>query len=168
MLPSRRVISLTSGLDADGVDCACTDERSVVRTWLMRGTIHMVPTEDVAWMVGLLGPRFAAADRRRRLELGLDDDRCSRALSAIRDALAERAPLSRAELVTGVRSRGIAIDRTGQAPAHLVAYAAMRGLVCWGPELEGDKPSYGLMEDWLGRQPDCEQDRALAELARRT
>lgn len=157
----------TSGVDADAVDSACTEERSVVRTWLMRGTLHMVPAEDVTWMVGLLGPRFAAADRRRRLELGLDDDTCARALPAIRDALAERAPLSRAGLVTEVRSRGIAIDPTGQAPAHLVAYAAMRGLVCRGPELEGDEPSYVLLEDWVGRQPACEPERALAELARR-
>lgn len=157
----------SSGLDADAVDRACREERSVVRTWLMRGTLHMVLSEDVAWMVGLLGPRFAAAGRRRRLELGLDDDTCARALPAIKDVLAGRAPLSRAELMTEVRSRGIPVDLSGQAPAHLVAYAAMRGLVCRGPESEGDEPSYVLLEDWVGRQPEREPERALAELARR-
>src|SRR5260370_31575814 len=62
----------SDGLDAQAVRRAYNEERSVVRTWAMRGTLHMVPAEDVGWMVALLGPIFAAAGRRRRLQLGLD------------------------------------------------------------------------------------------------
>ncbi len=155
------------GLSASAVDRACGEERSVVRTWLMRGTLHMVAAEDVGWMVPLLGPRFAAAGRGRRLELGLDDGTCERALPVIREVLSSRGPLTRPELVAEVRGRGIGVDPTGQAGAHLVAYAAMRGLICRGPERDRDEPTYVLLADWVGAPTEREPEAALAELARR-
>lgn len=157
----------TEGLDARAVTRACNDERSVVRTWAMRGTLHMVAAEDAGWLVGLLGPIFAAAGRRRRLQLGLDDETCARALAALRDSLASRGPLSRAEVVREVRVRGVPVDAEGQAPAHLVAYAAMRGLICRGPDRERDEPTYVLLDDWVGGRLGREPDASLAELARR-
>src|SRR5689334_1905273 len=64
----------TTGLDEAAVARACDTERAVVRTWLMRGTLHMVPAEDVRWLVGLLGPGIVRRYRGRRHQLGLDDD----------------------------------------------------------------------------------------------
>jgi Winged helix DNA-binding domain len=157
----------SAGLTAAAVDRACDAERSVVRTWAMRGTLHMLPTEDVGWLVALLGPVFAAVGRRRRLQLGLDDETCERGLRAIAEVLAGGRPLSRAELVARLAGRGVALDPRSQAPAHLVAYAANRGLVCRGPDLDGDEPSYVLLADWAGEQRRLEPDAALAELARR-
>src|SRR5215211_937733 len=142
----------STGLDAAAVRRACNQDRSVVRTWAMRGTLHMVAAEDAGWLVGLLGRRFLAAGRRRRLQLGLDDRLCGRALKALPAVLAG-GPLSRAELV--------------RAPAHLVGYAALSGLVCRGPDLDGDEASYVLLEDWAGKGRTLEGDDALAELARR-
>jgi Winged helix DNA-binding domain len=162
----------SAGLDEAAVRRACNQDRSVVRTWAMRGTLHLVAAEDAGWLVALLGPVFAAADRRRRLQLGLDDRLCERALEALPAVLAG-GPLSRADLVRGLAAQGVRIDPDGQAPAHLVGYAAMRGLVCRGPDLDGDQASYVLLEDWLapqdghpGRQV-LDPDDALAELARR-
>ena len=140
----------SSGLVEADVRRACNQERSVVRTWAMRGTLHLVAAADAGWLVGLLGPVFLAAGRRRRLQLGLDDDRCRRALAALPAVLAG-GPLSRAELVRGLAAEGVRIDPDGQAPAHLVAYAAMSGLICRGPDLDGDEPGYVLLEDWVGR-----------------
>jgi hypothetical protein len=61
----------------------------------------------------------------------------------------------------------VPIDGTGQAPAHLVAYAAMRGLICRATPV-GAEPSYVLLEHWLGTAlQTVEPDRALAELTRR-
>jgi len=153
-------------MDEGAVRRACDQERSVVRTWVMRGTLHMVAAEDAGWLVALLGPGFAAGNRRRRLQLGLDDDRCERALAALPAVLAA-GPLSRADLVAGLAAEGIEIPPQGQAPAHLVGYAAMRGLVCRGPDLAGDEASYVLLEDWAGPGRSLGPDDALAELARR-
>jgi hypothetical protein len=154
-------------LTAAAVGRACGAERSVVRTWAMRGTLHMLPSEDVGWLVALLGPVFAAAGRRRRLQLGLDDDTCERGLRAIAEVLAGERPLSRAELVGRLAGRGVALDPRSQAPAHLLSYAANRGLICRGPDLDGDEPSYVLLAEWAGARRELAPDAALAELARR-
>jgi hypothetical protein len=156
-----------AGLDALAVRQACDRDRSVVRTWAMRGTLHMVTAEDLGWLVALLGPGFAAANRRRRRQLGLDDDTCDRGLRAIGKVLAG-GPLPRAELVSRLAREGVVVDPRSQAPAHLVAYAAMRGLVCRGPDLDGDEPTYVLLEDWVGDRPvPPDPEAALAELTRR-
>ena len=156
----------STGLDADAVRRACNQDRSVVRTWAMRGTLHMVAAEDAGWLVGLLGPAFLAAGRRRRLQLGLDDRLCGQALKVLPAVLAD-GPLSRAELVRALAAKGVKVNPGGQAPAHLVGYAALSGLICRGPDLDGDEASYVLLEDWAGNGRAFEGDDALAELARR-
>jgi Winged helix DNA-binding domain len=156
----------SSGLDEAAVRRACDQDRSVVRTWAMRGTLHMVAAEDAGWLVALLGPGFAAGNRRRRLQLGLDDATCERALAALPAVLAG-GPLSRADLVAGLAAEGVEIAPKGQAPAHLVGYAAMRGLICRGPDLDGDEPSYVLLDEWARAGRALGPDDALAELARR-
>jgi hypothetical protein len=156
----------SGGLDQEAVRRACNHDRSVVRTWAMRGTLHMVAAEDAGWLVTLLGPGFAAGNRRRRLQLGLDDRLCERAMELLPTLLAD-GPLSRGELVRALAAKGVRVDPDGQAPAHLVGYAAMRGLLCRGPDLDGDEASYVLLEQWAGQSRALGQDEALAELARR-
>jgi Winged helix DNA-binding domain len=141
--------------------------RSVVTTWLMRGTLHLVAAADLRWMLVLFGPRNVASGARRRRQLGLDERTCARALPAIERILAAESPLSRADLVGRLAGMGVAIDPSGQAPAHLVAYAASSGLICRGPWLGGDEPGYVLLDDWLPAGPTLDPGAALAELARR-
>jgi hypothetical protein len=152
------------GLDAPAVARARDEDRSVVWTWAMRGTLHLVAAADVGWILGLLGPIFVAAGRRRRLALGLTDELCERALVGLREILAATGPLPRSELVRRLAGCRVTIEPDGQAPAHLVAYAALRGVVC----RVGDGPAYALLDEWLGAAPRAlSPDQALAELTRR-
>src|SRR5438105_4214301 len=86
------------GLVADDVERARVQERSIIRTWGQRGTLHLLATEDISWLLPILGPVFIAASQRRRMELGLDEDTCTRGIRIMRDALARHGPLTRAEL----------------------------------------------------------------------
>jgi len=156
-------------LTLDAVVRACNEERSVVRTWLMRGTLHLVAAEDVRWLLRLLAPTFIEADRRRRLELGLDDALCERALPALRKILGGGTAMARAELIAALAQHGIAIDAKSQAPAHLVGYAAMKGLICRGADRadgEPTYPTYVLLDEWIAPSHDREPDNPLAALAR--
>ena len=103
------------GLTADGV-----------RTWAMRGTLHLLHPDDAGWIIGLLGPHFIAAGKRRRDQLGLDDDLCARALDALKEIL--REPKDRAATVEALAEVGIVLE-AGQAAAHLLAFAANSGVV---------------------------------------
>ncbi|MGM1061680.1 winged helix DNA-binding domain-containing protein [Saccharothrix sp. Mg75] len=102
----------------------------VVRTCAMRGAVHLLRREDAGWLVALLGPVNVARTRRRRLDLGLDDALCGRALDALREVLTE--PLTRQEVVRRLAGAGVVVDPGGEAPAYLLAYAANRGVVCAG------------------------------------
>lgn len=155
----------TTDLTAADVDKAVA-ERSVVRTWAMRGTLHMLAAEDVGWIVRLLGPRFAARFAGRRRQLGLDEATLANAMAALPDVLTG-ATLTRANLVEQLAARGVEIDPTGQAPAHLVAYAAMTGVICRATEV-GDEPTYALLDDWIATaEPPIGTDTATARLAQR-
>ena len=156
----------TRALTAADVDRACADG-AVTRTWAMRGTLHLVATPDVRWMTGLFGPFLIKRDRRRRLQLGLDDRLCERALAALGSILAGSPPLTRAELIERLAADGVAIDPRTQQPPHLLGYAAGRGLICRGPDRPGDEPTYTLLDDWAPDAPMLDRDEALAELARR-
>ncbi|MDQ3678428.1 MAG: winged helix DNA-binding domain-containing protein [Actinomycetota bacterium] len=155
------------GLETGTVDRACDEERLLVRTWAMRGTLHLLASRDAGWMIGLLGPIFAAAGRPRRLALGLEDELCERALGAMRVILGGGAMLTRGRLVQQLNENGLAVDRDGQAPAHLAAFASLRGVLCHGPPSDDGEATYVLLDEWLGQQQPLEPECALAELARR-
>jgi hypothetical protein len=55
----------TGGLTAADVDRALTEERSLVLTWLNRGTLHLVRSEDYAWLHALTTPQLFSANARR-------------------------------------------------------------------------------------------------------
>lgn len=151
-------------LTAADVKQAIEVERSVVRTWAMRGTLHLVAADDLGWMLSLFGPVFSKGTRRRRLELGLDDALSEKAVQAIDEILAASGPLTRAELAEQLDARGI--PTAGQAIAHAVGYAAMQGVLCFGPDRNG-KPTYARLDDWVKRPPAPSQEEALHELVRR-
>ncbi|HYN89214.1 MAG TPA: winged helix DNA-binding domain-containing protein, partial [Ardenticatenaceae bacterium] len=154
----------SSGLTVGDLEAARIEERTVVRTWAMRGTLHLVATEDLDWLLPLLGPRFVAAGRRRRAELGLDEETSVRAVYALRDILANHGPLTRTELAAQLDTRGIHTE--GQAAIHLIYRAALEGVVCLGPD-RSSKSTYVLLEDWVQRGPGMPPDTAREMMARR-
>ncbi len=155
----------TTGVTQEDVRRALEEDRSIVRIWAMRGTIHLVPAEDAAWLTELLGPLQRTATHRRLTQLGVPEADRPRAVRTIREVLAEDGPLTRVELMQHVAQTGV--QTAGQASAHLPQLAAIDGHVCFGP-MRGSKPTYALRDDWLGADlPRLPRARALGELARR-
>lgn len=155
----------TPGSVAGDVERALTRDRMIVRTWLMRGTLHLVTAEDLDWLLTALGPTLAAGGRSRRAQLGLDDDTAERAVRAVRDALAGRGSQSRAEIAAVLAARRL--PHAGQATIHVIHLAALQGYVCHGP-VRGRDATYVLRDDWLPpAPPPTAREAALAELARR-
>ena len=156
----------TTGVDAPAVQRALAEPGRLVVTWLMRGTLHAVPAGDVRWLLALLRPARSSG-RTRRLALGLDDHLLDTALPIAVELLAA-GPLTRSELADRLRAAGVPLG-PGQAPAHLLSVAAREGLVCRGPDRDGE-PTYVRLSDWLpgaGPVEPVERDDALARLARR-
>lgn len=159
----------SQGLSAGDVERAQVADRSVVRTWAMRGTFHLVAAEDVRWLLALLGPVFVAGGRRRFADLGLDEDRCARGITLVRRALERHGARTRAELADDLRAGGLPVEPGGRAVVHLVRRAALEGVLCVGPDRDGDE-AYVLLDDWVPagrRRATGDADASLAELGRR-
>jgi hypothetical protein len=155
------------GIRLADLDQALNHQRSIVRSWLMRGTLHVVAAEDVRWLLHLLGPVFVHAAATRHAELGLDDDLKTRGVAAIRRILIDAGPLTRYELVDRLHRRRLVLDPTSQAPIHLIRLAALQGILCLGPDRAGRESTYVLLDDWVGPAPLPSRETALAELAHR-
>lgn len=52
-------------ITAQAIRTAYGKERSIVRGWYMRGTLHTIPSDDARWILRLLAPRVLATTSRR-------------------------------------------------------------------------------------------------------
>ena len=157
----------SDALTIGDVTRAREQDRSVVRLWCFRGTLHLVAAEDVRWLLDLLRPGLVNANRTRRAALGLDDDataRGVRAVLAMLAALGTAGCLTRGEIAE--RLAGLGIPSAGQATIHIIWRAALDGLVCYGPDRHGEA-TFVLLDEWVPPAPKRDRDDALAELARR-
>jgi hypothetical protein len=154
----------SEGSSAADVDRALSRERALVITWLNRGTLHLVRSDDYPWLQKLATPPLFASNARRLSEEGLSPAQAERGVSVIERAVREEGALTRTDLRERVARAGVRTE--GQALVHLLFAAAIRGIVVRGPML-GREHAYVHAQDWLGHPPDVDRDRALAELARR-
>jgi hypothetical protein len=155
--------SRTRALTAADIDRARTEERSLLRTWLMRMSIHMIDTDDAGWLLPLFEPLIERWSRRRLQQLGMVAGTQDKALRTIARAL-EDGPLTRPEAAARVAEAGIALN--AQTRLHIVGLAVTSGLALLGPD-RGARPMLVRREDWIGEAPPFDRQRAMAELARR-
>lgn len=154
----------STGLSAADVDRALTEERSLLITWLNRGTLHLVCSEDYPWLAALTAPRLLSGNARRLAQEGVSPNAAERGVDIIERSLAQEGPLTRSQLRARIASAGVPVE--GQALVHLLMLACLRGIAVRGP-MVGREHAYVLVQDWLESSQPIERDRALAELARR-
>ena len=159
-----------------------------MRGWLMRGTVHLVASDDYGWMRPLFADAIARESRRRLAQLGMPAASQDRALRVIERALGSDGVVSRRDLVERLARGGVPL--TPQTRLHVVCLAVVEGIACLGPDERGSA-SLALAGGWLGRGEErgrgsasarvpaaarggasargksFDRDRALAELARR-
>ncbi|SDF79842.1 Winged helix DNA-binding domain-containing protein [Lentzea fradiae] len=137
----------------------------VVRTWLMRGTIHYVPAEDVRWMLGLFGARDLARLTPRAWQYHhMTPELMSLARKTFVEALTGGGCLTRREMIDLMAGVGIPDDR--QQSYFTFIHLAQEGLVVPGPP-RGKEQTFVLLDEWAPRQREIEGDEALALLASR-
>jgi Winged helix DNA-binding domain len=154
----------SAGLTAADVDRALTVDRSLVITWLNRGTLHLVAREDYPWLHALTTPPLLPANARRLAQEGVTPQAAERGVAVIERALAVEGPLSREQLRERIAAAGVRTER--QALVHILMLSSLRGLTVRGPMIDG-RHAYALVRDWLGGSEPVDRERALAELARR-
>ncbi|WP_170127454.1 winged helix DNA-binding domain-containing protein [Kineococcus rhizosphaerae] len=128
----------------DGL-AAALDAGTVVRSWPMRGTLHLLGAADLGWVLDLCAGRAETAMRRRRAELGISPADLDVARTTATGFLT-REGASRAELLA-------AFEAAGQATAagrgyHLIVHLALTGVLCQGP-LRGREQLFVPVDGWV-------------------
>jgi hypothetical protein len=143
---------------------AALERGEALRTWPMRGTIHLVPPEDARWMLRVFGEKPLAGAAKRREYLGLSERDADRAVEVLGAALAGGGRLTRAECIAALEAGGV--SGAGQRGYHLLWYASQHGVTCIGPTVEGEQ-TFVLLDDWAPTQREVSRDEALATMALR-
>jgi DNA glycosylase AlkZ-like len=143
---------------------AALERREALRTWPMRGTVHLVPPRDARWMLDLMGVRMLAGAAKRRANLGLSEEVADRAVDVLGAALAGGGRLTRAECLAVLAEAGI--STAGQAGYHLLWYASQRGVTCIAPNV-GTEQTFALLDEWAPDPHRLDRDEALATIALR-
>ena len=154
----------TSGLTAADVDRALTKDRSLLITWLNRGTLHLIRSEDYSLLQALTTPPLLTSSARRLRQEGVSAEAAERGVETIERSLADEGPLTRAQLRERLDSAGVPTE--GQALVHLLFLTTLRGIAVRGPIADREH-AYVLVRDWLGPQKPVDRGAGLAELARR-
>jgi hypothetical protein len=155
------------------VQKALWDDRTLVKTFGPRGTVHLLPTADLPMWTGALLALPSSVPLHPE-PVRFPPDQAEEVVAAIGDALAD-TELTVDELTEAVevRTGAWAVERTMEAfqdkwPRwrQLTSTAAHRGVLCFGPN-RGRKVTYTNPHRWLpGFRPD-DGDTALRTLVTR-
>jgi hypothetical protein len=153
-------LRMRDAVEAD-IERAIAD-RSLIRTWPMRGTLHLVAASDVRWMLQLTAVRTISGNANRLArDYGLDNAVLKRCRKIVEKTLRDGAVL-RGDLYAAFEKAGISMS--GQCGVNLTGLMAQEGLICCGPRV-GKQPTFVLLDAWVPATPAKSREEALAELA---
>ena len=136
------------------------DNKVILRTWALRGTLHYVAPADIHWMLALIAPRIIAGNASRYKQLELDEPTLRRSADLIANAVHIRGQQTRGELFGMLRKAGI--STAGQRGVYMLQRTALERLVFQG-HMRGGATTFLALPAGKTRP----KDEALAELARR-
>jgi Winged helix DNA-binding domain len=139
-------------------------ERSIVRTWPMRGTLHFVAAADVHWMLQLLTPRIIAGSASRARNLELDAAVFARCEKIFVRALQGGRQLTREAMLELLAANKI--HTASQRGYHILWRLAQEGVIIFAART-GKSHTFALLEEWVPPVKKFDRTAALSELARR-
>jgi len=156
------------GLAPADVSDALWKHRTLVKTWAMRGTLHLLPSHEYRlWQSALSTNRNYLRPSWLKY-FGVTSEELDRLIVGIETALDGNA-LTRTELaarvaaITGSPEIG---GRVLQGWGTLLKPAAFRGSLCFGPSV-GQNVRFTAPGSWLGRSDATDSQLALREVTRR-
>jgi hypothetical protein len=143
------------------------ERRSLVKTWSIRGTLHLVPADELPfWAVAVRGQTPFWKSREWLAKHELTPRRAGALFDAIAGALDGRC-LTRAELADEVAVRlGRRHEQLLSAWGELLFPSALLGALCFGPP-RGANVTFVRADQWIGRWVEVDPAEARREVLRR-
>lgn len=160
---ARSAVALRAGCTVEDVDIAI-NAGALVRSWPMRGTLHLVPAAQLRWMLRInAGPTLRSV-RRRHQQLGIETKDIDRAQTVATEQLTGGRGLDRTALFAAWERHGIATG--GQRGVHLVQTLCLREHLVLGP-ITGKLQQFVLFDEWIPVSDPVDHTANVADWARR-
>lgn len=157
------------GLSPHDVQAALFQDHTLVKTWAMRGTLHILSAKELPLYVAACDWQLTARWSRYFAEYGLSGAQQDAFLAAIPYVL-EQGPLTRSQLADAVAKhigaasvRELILSSSWGTPLKPAAY---RGELCFGPG-QGQSATFMNPRTWIGSWQPVEPKLALQDIARR-
>lgn len=134
-----------SGIKEKDVESAFLDKK-IIRSWPLRGTLHVVSAKDIYWLLDLLGPPTVSKYAAHYKKIELDPKVLKKCYSILSKNLSNQNFLTRKEISSILEKSGIITNTTRLS--HILQRAGLEGLICFGPRRDKDF-TYTLMEEWI-------------------
>lgn len=143
-------------------------DRSLVKTWLMRGTLHLARSADLPVFVGAMGRHWVSQMRPSWLKFMQVTEKEFWTICDEIGAALDGTPLTREELIARVgRGRSEHVRQVLKSGwGGMLKPAARNGLLCFGPS-RGQSVTFVRPESWLPSWRTVDPDEAIVEMARR-
>jgi Winged helix DNA-binding domain len=139
---------------------AALDGGRVVRSWPMRGTLHLLAPEDLKWILEITSGRLIKGLAGRHRDLGISAADVHAAADAALQRVSGGAAASRAELFQAFELAGQ--STAGQRGIHLLATLCQRGWLVQGP-LAGNQQLVVAFDDWITESRTLGRAEGIAE-----
>ena len=157
------------GLSPKDVQSALWQERRLIKTWAMRGTLHLIAASDLPLYVAARGMDEVLNWVHYFEYYGITRSQYEAYLAAAPEIIGSQ-PMSREQLATALAERtglpelrDLMMTKSWGTPFKPLAE---RGVLCFGPK-DGQNVTFVNPRKWLGEWQPVEPQAALQEVARR-
>ena len=156
------------------VDCTVADvrqalwtDRALVKTWLMRGTLHLARADDLPLYTAAMGRRWIKLSNAWLKFVQVKEPELWNLVDDIGNAL-DGKPMTREELiaVVGKGKPARIIEALKSGWGGMLKPSARNGRLCFGPN-RGQSVTFVNPRNWLRSWQDVDPEVALIEAARR-
>jgi len=156
------------------VDCTVADvrhalwkEKTLVKTWLMRGTLHLTRADDLPLYAAAMGKRWIHVRPSWLKFMQVTEAELWKIVEEI-GAAVNGTPMTREELIAvvgkGKSARVRELLKSGWG--GMLKPAARNGRLCFGPN-RGQSVTFVSPQSWLPRWREVDPEEAIVEMARR-
>jgi hypothetical protein len=162
-----QVWARVNGVSPDDVRGGLWDQRSLIRTWCMRGTLHLLAAEDLPTYVAALRTHDRWWKGAWLRMIGMTEKELRDTLIAIRASLTGR-PVTREQLAQKVAEKvgPKGRERMLSGWAEMLKPAAFEGSLISGPP-RGQSVTFVRPDRWLGKWKEPTSEEAWREIVRR-
>lgn len=139
-------------------------ERKIIRSWPMRGTIHIIAAADVHWMFDLLKPHILRIHASVFREQNLNEAILLKSNDVLQQLLENKKELTREELSLGLKQKGIEADKVRLS--CILTHAGLSKLIHFGTKRDAEF-TYSLYHSLPLQSTSFEIDEAAAHMAYR-